>query len=63
MGDTELQESIKGFFSIVLFKISIEIEAEGVKLLSEILNFSIEIKFSGYTFSVNCGDWQDCWPC
>ena len=40
----------KGYFSFEFLKISIEIEAEGVKILKEILDFSIEINFEGKVF-------------
>ena len=48
-----LDKSEKGYFSIDILKISIEIEVDGVKILSEILCFSTEIEFSGVLFSVN----------
>ena len=37
-----------GISALIFLKISIEIEVEGVKILNEILCFSIEIKFRGY---------------
>ena len=48
VGSPELQiRRSKGYFSTEFLKISIEIEAEGVKILKVILDFSIEIKFRG----------------
>ena len=40
------------FQHVVFFNISIEIEVEGVKILIEILDFSIEIKFMEYRNSL-----------
>ena len=37
----------KGISAWIVLKISIEFEAEGVKILSEVLDCSIEIKFRG----------------
>ena len=37
----------KGYFSIEFWKISIEIETEGVKMLRQILDFSIEFIIKG----------------
>ena len=40
-------QKIKGISAFIFLKISIEIEADWVKILNEILDFSTEIKFRG----------------
>ena len=44
---------IKGISALIFLKISIEIEAEGVRILNQMLDFSIEIKYRGKHISTH----------